>query len=234
MSVLSATPTDYGIDTDRAQPLEAIPAFVRRRLGGRYPLDPFGGDPQLMDLASPLTGLVAPVDVYGGEYLPKRGGALLVANRGLGMEPFALGNAVRKAVQRKVRLVGTSSLPVVEGISRKLGAIGTRQGDISAALRAGHLVAAPLGITWARSGAGEPPRGVVSAALGFSVIPVAVVPGGPFGLPVGRWRVRIGAPLGAIGGSRPGDALAAAELAERVRRAVDRLLVELQHPRSRG
>ncbi len=229
--VASAAATDYGIDPDRAQPLESLPAFVRRRFGGRYPIDPFGGDPQLMDLASPISGVLAPVDVTGGDHLPKRGGALLVANRGLGLEPFALGNAVRQVVQRKVRILGTSPIPVWDGLSRKLGAVGTRPGDISAALRAGHLVAAPLGITWFRPGVGDPPRAVVASALGFPVVPVAVVAGGPFGLPVGRWRVRVGAPLAAVGGSKPGDALAAAELAERVRSAIDRLLVELRRPR---
>ena len=55
---------------------------------------------------------------------------------------------------------------------------------------------------------------VLVAALGFPVYPVAMVPVGPFGLPVAGWRVRIGEPIRLDVERGSGDPLAAAELAE--------------------
>jgi hypothetical protein len=72
--------------------------------------------------------------------------------------------------------------------------------------------------------AGEPPRELLAATLGFPVIPVAILPGGPFGLPIRAWRVIVGPALLPPEGTAPDDLLAAAELAEEVRRAVSALL----------
>jgi hypothetical protein len=67
--------------------------------------------------------------------------------------------------------------------------------------------------------------------LGFPVVPVAIRPGGPLGLPVGvwptrPWRVVVGDPLLPPPGTPTDDQLAAAELAEQVRDAVATLLRE--------
>jgi hypothetical protein len=91
-------------------------------------------------------------------------------------------------------------------------------------LRAGHVAAAPLAMTWLRSGAGAPPRDLLAAILGFPVVPVAVVPGGPANLPIRPWRVIVGPIVETETDAVPGDTLAAAELAERTRAAVRRLL----------
>jgi hypothetical protein len=96
-------------------------------------------------------------------------------------------------------------------------------------LRAGHLLAAPLGMTWLRAGAGEPPRALVAATLGYPVLPIAVRPGGLFGTslgvwPMAPWRVVVGEPTLAPPGTDQHDQLAAAELAEQVRDAVSALL----------
>ena len=37
---------DYGIDDDRAGSTNLV-TVVRRRIDGRYPIDPFGGDPHI-------------------------------------------------------------------------------------------------------------------------------------------------------------------------------------------
>ena len=216
---------DHGIDADRVHEAESLLAVARRRLGGRYPIDPFGGDPQLMDLfAAPVRGAVR-VRVEHSERLPEVGGALLVANRGLGLlEPAALAIAVREVTGRRVRIIGAPDLPVLGPIVRKLGALGGRPDDAAALLRAGHLAAAPLAPTWLRPGAGEPPRALLAAILGFPVIPVAVLPGGPVGLPLRAWRVIVGEMVETATDAVPGDALVAAELAERVRDSVRWLL----------
>ena len=217
--------SDHGIDADRVHPAESPWRALRRRLSGRYPIDPFGGDPQLMDLVAPpwLTGVR--VRVEHGHRLPEVGGGLLVANRGLGfLEPAALAIAVRQVTGRRVRVIGAPDLPVLGPLARKLGALGSRPDDVAALLRAGHLAAAPLAPTWLLPGAGEPPRALLAAILGFPVIPVAVLPGGPVGLPLRAWRVIVGDMVETETDAVPGDALVAAELAERVRDAVRGLL----------
>jgi 1-acyl-sn-glycerol-3-phosphate acyltransferase len=212
---------DHGIDADRVHAPESLLAVARRRLGGRYPIDPFGGDPHLIDLLSaPVRGVVR-VRVEHGERLPEVGGALLVANRGLGLlEPAALAVAVREVTGRRLRIIGAPDLPVLGPAVRKLGALGGRADDVAALLRAGHLAAAPLAPTWLRPGAGEPPRALLASILGFPVIPVAVLPGGPVGLPLRAWRVIVGEMVETETDAVPGDALVAAELAERVRDSV--------------
>jgi hypothetical protein len=213
---------NYGLDIDRVLATDSIPTALRRRFDGRYAVDEFGGDAHLMDLIAGLTRL--PVDVEGGDRVPRVGAALLVANRGIGiLEPVALVRAVRLAASRRLRVVGAPELPVLGDALRTFGAIGYRPDDVAAMLRAGRLVAAPLANTWLRTGPGEPPRPLLVATLGFPVLPVAVRPGIP---PLRRWRVRVGTPLLPPPGTGPDDQLAAAELAEAARDAVRGLLTE--------
>jgi hypothetical protein len=213
------------LDDDRVLALGPPLDFVRRRVGGRYLIDAFGGDTQLMDVAGRLLEVGVRVDVAHSERLPRIGGALVVANRGLGfIEPAAVAIAVRKAVGRRLRVIGAPDLPVVGDLLRKVGALGYRPDDIASLLRAGHLAAAPLAPTWLQTGAGAPPRELLAAILGFPVVPVAVLPGGPGRLPVRPWRVVIGPVVETGTDAVPGDTLAAAELAERTRAAVNALL----------
>lgn len=213
----------FGLDDDRVSPPETPLAALVRRLDGRYPRDPFGGDPHLQDLVSPFFALLARVDVTNGDRIPERGPALLVANRGLGLvEPAALAMAVRKVRGRRLRIVGTPDVPLFGDGLRALGGIAAYPDDVAAVLRAGHLAAVPLGPTWLRPGAGTPPLELLFAATGFPVVPMAVVPGGPFGLPLRPWRVVVGETIPAA--ADPDDPLAAAELAEDAREGVEALL----------
>ena len=224
---MSASPdTAPGVDDgDRVQALESPLAFARRRFDGRFQIDAFGGDAQLMDLAGLVLAFGVRVEVEHAERLPRIGGALVVANRGLGIiEPAAIAIAVRVAVGRRLRVIGASDAPVVGDILRKIGAVGYRADDVAALLRAGHLAAAPLASTWFRSGAGAPPRELLAAILGYPVVPAAVLPGGPGPLPIRPWRVVVGPVVETATDAVPGDTLAGAELAERTRAAVNRLL----------
>lgn len=217
--------SDYALDVDRVHPVEGLVTGLRRRMEGRYPIDVFGGDPQLQDAIAPVLSTVVRVDVHGGEHLPALGAAVLVANRGLGIvEPAALAVAVRKTVHRRLRIVGAPDVPFVGGLLHKLGGVGFDPGDLAALLRAGHLAAVPLAPTWLRTGAGEPPPTLLTGALGHLVVPVAVRPGGPFNLPLRPWQVFVGEPLEPPAHAEAGDVLAAAELAEQARRAVADLL----------
>jgi hypothetical protein len=224
---MSASPdTAPGVDDgDRVQALESPLAFARRRFDGRFQIDAFGGDAQLMDLAGLVLAFGVRVEVEHAERLPRIGGALVVANRGLGIiEPAAIAIAVRVAVGRRLRVIGASDAPIVGDILRKIGAVGYRADDVAALLRAGHLAAAPLASTWFRSGAGAPPRELLAAILGYPVVPAAVLPGGPGPLPIRPWRVVVGPVVETATDAVPGDTLAGAELAERTRAAVNRLL----------
>jgi hypothetical protein len=214
-----ATLAGFGGDPDKAQQADVVDV-IRRRINGRYIVDPFGADPQLQDLVAPLFSRTVPVRVTGAEQLPAEGPALLVTNRGLGvLEPTALSVAVRQECGRRLRVVGTIELPVLSDFLRKLGSVGAYPGDLGALMRAGHLATLPLGVTWRRTGAGVPPTELLVAALGYPVIPVRVRPGGPVGLPLTPWRVHCGAPI-VVGSMGDRDPLSAAELAEAVRAAV--------------
>jgi 1-acyl-sn-glycerol-3-phosphate acyltransferase len=217
---------DFGLDPDRVSPPEPPAVALRRRLGGRYPVDAFGLDPQLCDLVSPVVSALVRVDVAGGQHVPGDGGAVIVANRGFGFgEPAALAVAVRRATGRRLRVVGAPALPVVGGLLRRLGAISASFADLSAALRAGHLVAVPLAPTWLRTGAGTPPLALMQAMTRTPVVPAAVVPGGPFGTALAPWRVRFGEWVRLDEPYAPDDPLTAARFAEAVRDAVAALLV---------
>ncbi|MFM8303623.1 MAG: hypothetical protein ACKOA9_04900 [Actinomycetota bacterium] len=216
---------NYGIDNDRLLVRDGIVAALQRRWDGRYAVDEFGGDPHLQDLLlAPVLGRV-PLHVDGAAHLPRDEAALLVVNRSPGFaEPFVLSSAVQREVGRRLRIVGLPSPPFLGVLTHKLGGVGRRPGDVAAVLRAGHLAVAPLAASVVAPGAGEAPRAVIGATLGFPLLPVAVAPGGPLGLPVRPWRVTVGAPLTAPEGAEPGDPLAAAELAEQVRAAIEEML----------
>jgi hypothetical protein len=218
------TASDYGLDADVVGPGEAIPTAIRRRLSGRYPIDPFGLDPQVCDLVAPAFTSVVRVRVDHAARIPARGPAVLVSNRGLGVgEPAALAVAVREVARRRLRVVGAPGFSFVSGVARRLGAISATRADIAAALVAGHLVAVPLSPTWLRTGAGTPPLELMQAMMGFPVIPVAVRAVGPFGIPL-AWQVRVGTHIELDDSYARGDPLGAAELGEAVRLAVRRLL----------
>ena len=214
----------YRLDADRVGAAPDVASLVRRRFGGRFFLDPFGLDPQLCDVVAPWIGAAVRVDVEGAEHLPTSGPAVLIANRGLGLaEPAALSVAVRRAVGRRLRVVGAPDLRVAGGWFRRFGAIAGSAGDLGAALRAGHLVAVPLAPTWLRSGAGQPPLELLQAMLVAPVLPVAIRPDGPFGTPT-SWSVTISEAVPVDPSYDLDDPLAAAELAEAVRARVDGLL----------
>jgi hypothetical protein len=214
----------YGVDPDRSQATDLL-TVVRRRWEGRYPIDPFGADPQLQDLIAPFVTAGVRVEVTNPENLPTEGPAVLVSNRGLGFaEPAALAVALRQESGRRLRIIGAPDAPIVGDLLRKLGAVMGYAGDLAALLRAEHVAALPLGPTWLRTGAGTPPIQLLVAALGYPVIPVAVRPGGPLGLPIRPWRVTVGEPLPVRAHRGSGDPLAAAELAEAARDGVQRLI----------
>jgi len=213
------------LDADRiARPESPLPA-VRRRLSGRYPVDPFGLDPQLADLCVPLFAAAVRVRVSGGEHVPPTGPAVIVSNRGFGIaEPAALGVAVQRASGRRLRVVGAPDLRFVGTATRRLGAISSSGPDVASALRACHLVGIPLAPTWLRTGAGDAPLAVARALTLAPIVPAAVRAVGRFGSIIGSWGVTFGPMVTLPDPYDPSEPLAAARFTEAMRRAVGALL----------
>ena len=215
----------FGLDSDRVRPAPAWTTLVRRRVAGRFALDPFGLDPQLSDACAPMLERAVRVDVEGGEHIPRVGPAVLMMNRGFGVvEPTALSVAVVREVGRRARVTGAPLVPFLGTALRRFGAISSTAEDVHAALSSGNLVIVPMAATWLRGRAGTPPLELLQSIMEFAVVPVAVRPGGPFGTAIAPWRVRVGPPVQLDPNVPAGDPLGAAELGEAVRRAVDNLL----------
>jgi len=213
------------LDADRVARPEPPLRALKRRFAGRYPVDPFGLDPQLADLAIPALAFAVPVHVEGGEHVPLDGPACVVANRGFGIfEPAALGLAVFRATGRRLRVVGAPAVPFVGALTRRLGALGSSEEDVAVALRAGHLVGVPLSPTWLRTGAGVPPHALMPAVTHAPIIPAAVTPAGPFGTSFSGWRVCFGSLVTLDEAYDPYDPLAAARFADAMRARVRDML----------
>ena len=198
------------------------------RLRGRYELDPWGADPQLVDLLDPIVGLAWRVQATGMEHVPAAGPAVLVTNRRVGLaEPFIVGRAVRKTTGRRVRFLGIPDRAPAGPVLRRLGGAVHHPGELAGLLRAAHIVALPLGQTWRkplRAGSMTPDAHVPALEIGAPIIPVAVI-GGEL---TGRWRVAVGEPVDPPAGRTP---LALSQLAEAARAGVQALLDEAFPPR---
>ncbi len=215
------------LDADRIVEPEPLLTALRRRVSGRYPIDPFGLDPQLADLCVPVFERAVRVRLSGGEHVPASGPAVIVSNRGFGAaELAAIGVAVERASGRRLRVVGAPDIPLLGPALRRLGAISSSENDVAAALRAGHLVGIPLAPTWLRTGAGHAPHAVARALTLAPIVPAAVHAVGRFGAVVGSWAVRFGPLVTLADPYDPDDPLAAARFTEAMRRAVGALLAE--------
>lgn len=205
----------------------SLVSLVQARLSGAYAVDPWGYDPDLVELVDPVTGIVWPVRVSGADNVPADGPAVLVANRRVGLvEPFVVARAVRRATGRRVRFLGIPDLPVVGPALRRVGGAIARPEEMAALLRAGHVCLLPLSRCRSRWVAGTlTPEALAPARdADVPVLPVAVTPPGLSG----PYRVWVGAPVPAPAGRGP---LALAELAEAVREGVQALLDEAHPPR---
>jgi hypothetical protein len=201
----------------------AVLEQLRRRLDGRYAVDEWGYDPDLVDLLDPLLGLRWRAELDGAEHVPPAGPAVVVASRRLGLaEPLVLARAVRVATGRAVRFLGIPDVAPVGPVLRRLGGAVGRPEELAGLLRADQVCALSLGRTWRRRhrpGSLAPEILEPALAAGAPVLPAAVL-GGELS---GRWRVVVGEPLQPAPGRGP---LALAELAEAVRDAVQALLDE--------
>ena len=202
--------------------------LLSRRLRGDYEIDEWGADPALVDLVSPLAAPFMRVNVECAFHIPAWGGAVLVANRRVGMlEPFVLVRGVRLATGRRARFMGIPDIAPLGPALRRFGGVVNRPDELAGLLRAGHLAAMPLGPAFRkplRAGALAPEALAPALELEAPVIPVAVV-GGEV---TGRWDVIVGEP---VRRPRSRGPLALAELADEARAGVQALLDEAFPPR---
>jgi hypothetical protein len=204
--------------------------LLRNRAKGRYPIDPWGHDPELIELVDPVLGMFIRVQVEGVEHVPATGPAVLVASRRFGIgEPVALVRGIARATGRHPRFVGLPDLAPAGPLLRRMGGAIDRPEEIAGLLRAGNLVAIPLSPAWRnrqkfRAGHVAPESLAPALTMGVPVIPAAVI-GGEL---TGRWRVIIGEPVRHPTSTSP---LALAELADAGREAVQALLDEAFPPK---
>jgi len=171
--------------------------FLARRLTGRYQVDDFGHDPELVDhllapLLRPLYRTWWRVETRGLEHVPESGAAMVVGNHA-GTLPFdammvALALHDEHPAHRTLRMLAADlafTLPVVAPLARKSGNTLACEEDAKRLLAAGELVGVwPEGY----KGLGKPfseryqlrrfgRGGFVELALrtGTPLVPVAVV-----------------------------------------------------------
>jgi hypothetical protein len=202
-------------------------SLLRRRFGGRYPVDEWGLDKDLVAAASPLLALRWNIDAIGADVLPRSGPVLLVANCRLGWsEPFVLGRGIRLATGRFVRVAGVPDVAPLGPAMRSLGGVLARPDEIAGVLRAGQMAGVVLGQSVRRRHhAGAVRADLLAPALstGADVVPVALI-----GRELGRsWRLVVGP---AIEHPTSRGPLGAADLAERVRSGVQSLLDDESSP----
>lgn len=163
--------------------------LTARRLRGRFDVDEWGLDPELIDFFDPLVGLRWDIQVDGAEALPSTGGALLLHNQGLGFsERWVLARGVREARGRFVRTTGLLDIAPIGPLLRRFGAVVDDETEIGGLLRAGQLVGVPL----RRDGSGLAPHCLgLAHDAGVPIVPVALI-----GHEIARrWRIVIGRPI---------------------------------------
>lgn len=207
----------------RGVPGAGLARRVQDRALGRYEVDDWGLDPDVVDLVDPLFSLRWDITVVGAEQIPRVGGAVLVYNRRLGLsEGWVVARGIRRECGRYVRTVGVPDVDPFGTVLRRFGGVLDRTDEIAGLLRNGQLVGMPTARSyWSREAVGAVTvhRLEAAVATGSPVIPVAAV-----GRETGRvWKVVVGKP---VDPPRRAGPLAAAELAEATRSTCQVLLDE--------
>jgi 1-acyl-sn-glycerol-3-phosphate acyltransferase len=137
---------------DEAHTGEGVMAFIQRRLGGHYPVDDFGYDPELsrevlLPLARPLYERYFRVRTLGIDRLPETGPALVVANHSgtLPLDAVMLQYAIatEHPHERVLRNIGANlvwQMPFISHLARKSGNAVANEDDALELLRRKELV----------------------------------------------------------------------------------------------
>lgn len=156
----------------------SLPALVLRRVSGRFAVDEWGHDRDMVAALSPIVHLRWSVEVHGAERLPEIGPAVIVHNRRLGLgEPLLTSSALGRAIGRPVRFAGVPDVVGLGSLLRRVGGVPSNSDDLRVLLRAGEIVAFPLGREVMHPfHAGPAPVEPLGVALsvGAPIVPVAI------------------------------------------------------------
>ena len=186
--------------------------------------DDWGRDPMLVRNMMLIAQLRWDVAAGGDQHLPKRAGALIIVNAPTwSASTVFTAFAISEAIDRPVRFVGRSDIPVIHSFDRRIGGLLEHPDEVAGALRSDEIVV--LGVETGRGSrsVGSVDHTVVGAALatGTQVFPAATT-SSPFSR---RARVEIGT------ATRPPrkrrGPLSELELADRIRRDIRGLLDEM-------
>lgn len=184
-------------------------------------VDEWGRDAHLIELLTPAASLRWDVSVGGTHHLPKRNGALLVANsRRFSLSAIYAAWGLSQATGRPVRFGGRPDIAPLGPLLQRFGGLLNHPEEIGGALRAGELVVVSAHGTRNPRHAGPIDPALIGAAVisGTPVYPVASM-STPFGRSA---RVEVG-PQVRPARKRRGP-LAELELAELTQRHIQRLI----------
>lgn len=204
--------------------LASAGAALHRQFAGTNSVDEWGMDADTVGLTRFFASLRWHTDVVGAAHVPPRGPALLIANRrSFDTTPVLVATTLGGACGRPVRFAGVPDLAPLGPFLRRSGGVIARPDEIAGLLRAGEVAAvwctSPL-LDPRRVGPAPLPYLEVAVELHVPVVPVAVN-----AAPLGR-RARVEA-APPIDTSKARGPLATTELAELVRRTIQRLTDEV-------
>lgn len=202
-------------------PARRAAPIVRRRFTGRYEVDDWGRDAELVRVASKVAWLRWSVNVGGAEHLRHRRGTLVVTNsRRFALTPILVAYALGEELDHPVRFVGHPDAVPTGPWLRRVGALLDHPKEIAGALRAGEIVVAGTDATNHQRRAGRVPLRYMGAvnATGAMLHAAAAVSS-----PISRnARVEVSTVIRNTTGRR--GPLAEVEMAEHVQHRLQHLL----------
>ncbi|MGB3737137.1 MAG: hypothetical protein WA964_19440 [Ilumatobacter sp.] len=186
--------------------------------------DDWGRDPMLVRNMMLLAQLRWDVSTGGDQHLPKRAGALVIVNApSWSFSTVFTAFAISEAIDRPVRFVGRSDIPVLHSFDRRIGGLLDHPDEVAGALRSNEIVVLGAGNARGTRGVGTVDHTIVGAALatGTRVFPAATT-SSPFSR---RARVEVGTPTRPPRKRR--GPLSELELADRIRKDIRGLLDEM-------
>lgn len=186
--------------------------------------DNWGRDPILVRNMMLLAQIRWDVATGGDQHLPKRGGALIVVNvPNWSSSTVFTAFALSEAIDRPVRFVGRSNVPVLNSLDRRIGGLVDDPDEVAGALRADEIVVLGAGTGRGSRGVGYVDHTIIGSALATEtrVFPAATT-SSPFAR---RARVEVGTATRAPRQRR--GPLSELELADRIRDDIRGLLDEM-------
>lgn len=198
----------------------AVP-IVQRRITGRYEVDDWGRDPELVRVLGNVADLRWSVSLGGAQHLRHRRGTLVVTNaRRFALTPLMVALALGDELKRPVRFVGRPDAVPSGPWLRRVGGLLDHPKETAGALRAGEIVVVGTSATNHPRRAGEVPlRHIGAAAATDAVVHAAAAISSPFSR---HARVEVGTVIRNTTGRR--GPLGEVEMAEHVRTRLQHLL----------